>query len=62
MIKEVGTFSKYTVIETYIDSQNSYGATIRTGIRIKIDNYKSWSYGGVAFRNPNDAFFGVFLP
>lgn len=37
-----GFFKKYTAIETYLDSQNSFGATMRVELRIQID--KDFNY------------------
>lgn len=50
MIQTVeGFFKTYKVIETYLDSQNSFGANIRTGIRIKIDD--NFNYLGLMIKN-----------
>lgn len=51
MIKMVAGFiDSSRVIETYLDSQNSFGAMIRTGIRIEIDD--DFNLLGVKVKNP----------
>lgn len=38
LIEKEGIFGDKKEIETYIDSQNSFGATIRTKVKIKLDD------------------------
>lgn len=60
MSKEIsGLFSgKQTVIETYADSMNSYGAIIRVGIRIRLNSHKE--YDGVAFKESNSVSYSLY--
>lgn len=58
MIKIVGTLGTYTVIETYVDSTNAFGAQIRVGVRIKIDD--NLNYGGVAFKEWNSLTYSLY--
>lgn len=55
MIK--GILEDYRAIETYLDSQNSFGAMIRTGIRIEIDD--DFNYLGLKFKSPG--MFSVWI-
>lgn len=60
MIKEINRSfsSSFEVIETYIDSMNSFGSIIRTGIRIRLN--KDQQYDGVAFKESTSAFFSLY--
>ena len=50
--------SSVKVIETYIDSMNSFGSIVRTGIRIRLN--KEQQYDGVAFKENTSAFFSLY--
>lgn len=58
MIKKVGTFTDYTVIETYIDAENGFGAKVRVNVRIKIDD--DLHYLGFAFKEWNSVKYSMY--
>lgn len=60
MIKSIsGIFSPNSkVIETYIDSMNSFGATIRTGIRIRLT--ASNEFDGYALRESTSLTYSLY--
>lgn len=57
-VEHEGWDDQHYLIESHIDSQNSFGALIRTKIKIKLNKNKE--FVGVAFKENNSLFYSMY--